>query len=248
MNAQALMFRPELTVHRRNRLLDHLDGSDVNFLAPHLTYVELPGGASVATLGDSGRTVCFPLTLIASIGQSMTDGSRFDVGLVGAEGMIGWSALLGGQGALDTGVAQVGGGSALVAPAGLLAERFATSATLRTALLAFVQSVTVQMSHTIVTNLRDGVDRRLARWLLMLHDRVEGDVLSITHGELAAALHVRRASITDTLHVLEGDRVVRCTRGLLTIRDRAALRAIAGDSYGPAEASYRALIGNFGKD
>ncbi len=248
MNAPALMFRSELTVHRRNRLFDQLDGGDVNFLSPHLTYVELAGGASVAELGDGAPIVCFPLTLVASIGQSMTDGSRFDVGLVGAEGMIGWSSLLGGAGVLDTGVAQVGGGTALIAPAALLAERFAASATLRAALLAFIQSITVQMSHTIVANLRDGVDRRLARWLLMLHDRVEGDVLSVTHGELAAALHVRRASITDTLHVLEGDRVVRCTRGLLTIRDRSALRTIAGDSYGPAEASYRALIGTFGKN
>ena len=64
---------------------------------------------------------------------------------------------------------------------------------------------------------------------------------------LADALKVRRASVTDCLHVLEGERIVRCTRGETIVRDRAALEELAGDAYGAAERTYATLIGPFGK-
>ena len=111
-------------------------------------------------------------------------------------------------------------------------------------MLSFVQSYTVQMSQTIVANLRDGIERRLARWLLMLHDRIDGDDAG---GDAWRTCRRRctsaaRASPT-ALHILEGERIVRCTRGQLVVRDRAALGAIAGDSYGGAEASYARMVG-----
>lgn len=247
MATQLLMKQADNISTQRNRLLDSLSSDDMTALAPSLTFVELGGGRCMSTLSHHGPIVCFPLNLVASIVQVMPDGARFEVGLVGSEGMLGWTSVVGDAPAPQAALAQLGGGAALTVPLPLLAQLCARSITLHAALLAFVQSLTVQMSHTIVANLRDGIEQRLARWLLMLHDRVEGDVLALTHGELAQALHVRRASITDTLHVLEGSHVLRCTRGQLTIRDRAALVAVAGDSYGPAEASYRALIGDFGK-
>ena len=59
---------------------------------------------------------------------------------------------------------------------------------------------------------------------------------------------MRRASITDSLHVLEGERVLRCTRALVTVRDRTALEAAAGAAYGAAEATYSRLVAPFGKN
>lgn len=236
------------TPDRRNRLLDSLNEDDRQAVFRNLAYVDVAGGTCLSVLGEDGPVACFPLTLVASIVDVMADGSRYEVGMVGSEGMIGWQGLLGARPANQAGVAQLDGGVALIMPAAVLGDLCRRSLTLQAALLPFVHSYMVQMSHTIVANLRDGIDRRLARWLLMLHDRIDGDTMALTHGELAAALNVRRASITDTLHILEGDRVLRCTRGQLVIRDRAALAAVAGDSYGPAEAAYRALLGEFGKN
>lgn len=247
MASRAPMIQAEGATGRRNILLDSLSDGDSRALAPCLTYVDLCAGRCLATLATDEPIVCFPLSLVTSVVQLMADGSRFEIGLIGSEGMIGWSAVAGAVPAPLAGIAQLGGGAALVAPAAIVAEHCRQSVTLHAAMLAFVQSFAAQMSHTIVANLRYGIERRLARRLLMLHDRIDGDVLTLTHGELATALHVRRASITDTLHILEGDHVLRCTRGQLAIRDRPALMRIAGDSYGPAEASYRALIGDFGK-
>ena len=231
----------------RNLLLDSLDDGDQALLVPYLTRVELGGGECLLTLAEAGPVAGFPLTLVASTVEVMADGSRMETGLIGPEGVIGWPIALCGRHVAQAGNVQLDGGAILTLPLAVLPGLCAQSRSLHAAMLCFAQSFAVQMSHMVVTNLRDGIERRLARWLLMLHDRVPGDVLAVTHGELASALHVRRASITDTLHVLEGDRVVRCTRGQLTVRDRPALTALAGESYGQPEASYRALIGAFGK-
>lgn len=229
-----------------NHLVKALHASDREALDPYFRRVDFGAGHGFAGRGDDDVTV-FPLSLVVSIVQAMPDGRRFEIGLIGREGMFGWPMRLGAIPFSSDGVAQLGGGSALTISAARLAELCDRRPTLQATLLAFTRSFTDQMSHTIVANLRDGIDRRLARWLLMLHDRVDGDVLAVTHGELAATLNVRRASVTDALHVMEGNHVVRCTRGILAVRDRAALAAAAGDSYGPPEAGYRASLGAFGK-
>ena len=129
-----------------------------------------------------------------------------------------------------------------------LLEACDKSATLRALLLRFVQAFTIQLGRTIVSNLVDPVERRLSRWLLMNHDRLNGDDIELTHQQIGVMIGVRRASVTDALHLLEGDGVIRGRRGCVTVRDRARLREIAGENYGFAEAEYRRLIGPFGKD
>ena len=204
------------------------------------------GGETITPAGDCARQVCFPESAVVALGEVMVDRTRCEVGLVGAEGVIGWPALLGVTQPSYIGMVQMRGGTALFADADAILAACTTSSRLQLILLRFVHSFTEQMTGTLIGALRDNVEQRLARWLLMLHDRVAGDVLHVTHGELAGALHVRRASVTDCLHVLEGKSVVRCSRGQLIVRDRAALRRAAGESYGVAEDSYRRLIGPFG--
>jgi CRP-like cAMP-binding protein len=113
-------------------------------------------------------------------------------------------------------------------------------------LLRFVQAFTIQLGRTIVSNLIDPIEQRLSRWLLMNHDRLGIENIALTHQQLGVMLGVRRASVTDTLHMLEGEHVIRSRRGSITVRDRARLRRIAGESYGFAEAEYSRLIAPFG--
>ncbi|KQN25245.1 hypothetical protein ASE86_03045 [Sphingomonas sp. Leaf33] len=247
MRAAVLNFETQSQVSRHNRLLGTLTGDDLGRLRPHLRRVDLAAGQCVSLLSNGHAVACFPLSLVASIVQVLDDGTRFDVGLVGSEGVLGWPSVLSFVPEPQSALVQLGGGSALAIPAEALIAACEASPSLHVAMLRFVDSFTVQMSHTIIANLRDGIEQRLARWLLMLHDRIDGDKMAITHGELASALHVRRASITDALHVLEGERMLRCTRGQITVRDRAGLTAVAGSSYGPAETRYRTLVGDFGK-
>ncbi|SOB78590.1 cAMP-binding domain of CRP or a regulatory subunit of cAMP-dependent protein kinases [Sphingomonas guangdongensis] len=232
---------------QQNLLLNSLQPDDLRRLLQFLEPVAVRSGARIGASVSAPMHVYFPTTLVASVAALVEGGDPVEVGLVGREGMLGWPVLLGGHHAPHCGLAQLSGGEALAMPAATLIDLCAEHRTLHTALLRFVQAFTVQLGRTVVANLRDGLERRLSRWLLMLHDRIDGDTLPITHVELANTLHVRRASVTDTLHVLEGNGVLRCTRGQVYVRDRAQLQVAAGESYGPAERSYSGLIAPFGK-
>ncbi|URW74654.1 helix-turn-helix domain-containing protein [Sphingomonas donggukensis] len=231
---------------QRNILTASLGAADAAMLAPYLCRVSVSGGMRLPGGGVDAQ-VWFPETLVASICETLADGTQVDVGVVGSEGMIGWPVLLSDERVVHGSVARLDGGTALTMAADALVDLCDRRPSLRASLLRFVQSYTVQLAQTVASSLRDGIDARLARLLLMLHDRIAGDDLAVTHIELSAALNVRRASVTDWLHILEGDRIVRCTRGRIVVRDRVGLRAIAGASYGGAEASYSRLIGPFGK-
>ncbi len=86
------------------------------------------------------------------------------------------------------------------------------------------------------------VEARLARWVLMTHDRVDGFELTLTHDFLATMLGVRRPGVTTATHVLEGAGMIRADRGRITVLDRAKLEELADDSYGMAETEYERLI------
>jgi CRP-like cAMP-binding protein len=113
---------------------------------------------------------------------------------------------------------------------------------LRQRLLAYLQAFTVQIAQTVVSTCIGGVEERLARWLLMCHDRVDGDAIPLTHELLSRNLGVRRAGVTVALHLLEGEHVIRSRRSQVTILDRARLEQVAAGTYGVAESEYVRLI------
>lgn len=90
--------------------------------------------------------------------------------------------------------------------------------------------------------MRAPLEQRLARWLLMIHDRATGPRLELTHEFLALMLGTRRAGVTVALHELEGRALVRSTRGVVTISDRRGLEELAGSYYGIAEAEYQRIM------
>jgi CRP-like cAMP-binding protein len=117
------------------------------------------------------------------------------------------------------------------------------SQSLRDSLLKYVQAFGVQTTHTAISNAQARLDIRLARWLLMAHDRIGGDVLPLTHEFLSIMLAVRRPGVTDALNVLRKQGLISYKRGEITVCDRKELERVAGESYGTPEAEYRRLIG-----
>jgi len=110
-------------------------------------------------------------------------------------------------------------------------------------LACYTQALSIQVTFTALSNATHSVDERLARWLLMCHDRMNGDELLLTHDYIALMLAVRRPSVTTSLHVLEGNHFIRSERGRIVIRDRAAMEEFAHDAYGRPEEEYRRLVG-----
>lgn len=106
----------------------------------------------------------------------------------------------------------------------------------------FARSLGIQVSHTALANGKFDLRMRLARWLLMMDDRTPTGAIELTHEYLSIMLGARRASVTDALHVLGGEHLIRSTRSRLEIRDRPGLIEFAGESYGTPEAEHRRLM------
>lgn len=163
-----------------------------------------------------------------------------EVGCIGHEGCSGVPVLLGVDSSPHKAFMQAGGTALRIASSDLT-ELIDTNRAIRELLLRYAHVFMIQIAATALADGRYDIEQRLARWLLMCQDRL-GDELPLTHDFLSVMLGVRRPSVTDALHKLEGNRAIRAERALITVRDRAALEEKAGDSYGIPEAEYRRLI------
>uniref|UniRef100_UPI0035CA9236 Crp/Fnr family transcriptional regulator n=1 Tax=uncultured Methylobacterium sp. TaxID=157278 RepID=UPI0035CA9236 len=123
-----------------------------------------------------------------------------------------------------------------------LCSAVGASPSLHRLLLRYVQTEIVQTRQTAYVNGSFNIEARLARWLLMCHDRVDGDDLLLKHDFLAMMLGVQRSGVTLALQNLEGAGRIRARRGRITVIDRERLEAMADGSYGAPEAEYGRLI------
>jgi CRP-like cAMP-binding protein len=229
----------------RNILLRTLSPADFALLAPGLSRVTFDADDVVAVPGGLIEAIYFPEIGIITFSELIENGSRIGIGHTGFEGFSGWSLLLGcALAPHEARMTAVGGTAVRISCADLLAA-CRSSDSLRDLLLRFVRAFTVQLSSTIVSSLTQPIDTRLCRWTLMAHDRVEGDEIVVTHNEIAVMLGIRRSSVTDALHILEGERLIQASRGRVTIRDRDGLQRRAGSTYGFAEVEYSRLIAPF---
>jgi CRP-like cAMP-binding protein len=229
----------------RNNLLKKMRASDFALLHPHLEKVAQPRGAVLSPSNKRLEYVYFPEGGVTSIVTVEETGKRTEVGLFGREGMSGCSLMLGtDRSPLETFV-QIEGGAAHRIGREVFLRAVRSSETLRALCGAFAQCLAMQVSYTASTNANQGLQGRLARWLLMCHDRVDGSDLNLTHEFLAMMLAIRRSSVTDTLKQIQAEGAVTTSRGTITVLNRTRLEALAGHGYGRAEAEYRRLIGNY---
>jgi CRP-like cAMP-binding protein len=205
----------------------------------------MPRNTVLATANKPVEHVYFPEGGVTSIVTVEPTGERTEVGLFGRDGMSGTCLLLGAdQSPLETFV-QINGSTALRISCDRFMTALSSSDSLRRVLGAFAQSLAIQVSYTATSNANYVLKARLARWLLMCDDRVDGPELDLTHEFLAIMLGVRRAGVTETLKQLKADGAIGVRRGMILILSRPDLEGIAGDAYGAPEAEYRRLIGSW---
>jgi len=169
------------------------------------------------------------------------EGSRVETGLVGREGMTGAALVEGDAYTPYELITQVEGDALVMMASDFVAFALATPE-LRIFARRFLRSLGVQVSYTALANAKFEIRQRLARWLVMVHDRVPGRSFQLTHDYLAIMLGVRRSSVTDALHLLEGETLIRSTRMSIEIRDRQGLITVAGEAYGAPEVEYERLM------
>jgi CRP-like cAMP-binding protein len=225
----------------RNRVLATLPPEEFERLQPRLERVDLPLRTYLVQPNKPIEHIYFMEQGIASVVAITPQQRRIEVGLIGRESVSGMPILLGSDRMPHECFIQMSG-EALCLGVDDLRQTIAERPALHRHLLRFVQAFHVQVAHTALANGSYTLEERLARWLLMCHDRVDGDVLFTTHEFLSIMLGVRRPGVTEALHILEGAHVIRAERGLVTILDRARLEQVAGDSYGIPEAEYARLV------
>jgi CRP-like cAMP-binding protein len=230
-----------------NTLLAALRDDDLALLRPHFTRVPLDREMVLVVPNAPIPHVYFPESGVGSIISTMASRDRVEVGIFGREGVSATCLLLGAERSPHQTFMQVAGQSALRIDTEPYLDAVRQSQTLQTMLLRYVQTFVVQAAQSTATNAHVRVEARLARWLLMAHDRIDGDEIALTHEFMGMMIAAERSGVTVTLHILEGAGLIRSTRGRVIIRDRERLEELAGDSYGVPEAEYRTLIGPLGR-
>ncbi len=228
----------------RNRLLQALPPADLEPLLPHFERVEVRKGDVLWTVGQPLAFAYFPEGGLSSNLAVTGDGRRVEVGCFGREGMVSTATVLGSDRAAHELLVQVGGPWLRIG-AETLRNAMHDSPALHDLMLRYAHFLMMTLSQTALSNGAQTIEERLARWILMVHDRIEGDELPLTHEFLSLMLATRRPSVTLATQVIEGYGAIRAKRGLIVVRDRAMLRDLAGQCYGPAEAEYERLIGPF---
>ncbi|MDM9645598.1 helix-turn-helix domain-containing protein [Rhizobium sp. S163] len=225
----------------KNQILARLPEAILKGLLPLLTLVHVPRGAILEVPHQAISRVYFPIDCVASLIAVGSNGSKIETGLIGLEGMTGTGIALGDNRTPHELINQAEGRTFAMA-----ADEF--SLVLRDFpefdLLAgrFARSLGIQVSHTALANGKFDLRIRLARWLLMMDDRTPIGAFELTHEYLSIMLGARRASVTDAIHVLEGEHLIRSTRSRLEICDRFQLIKFAGESYGTPEDEHRRLM------
>jgi len=225
-----------------NRLLQALPKGQLDLLAPHLVLAPLHLRDTFERPNRPIEEVCFPVTGIVSVVAEHPKGRRIEIGLVGCEGVTGSAVILGSDSTPHATYIQVAGEGYRL-PVAKLRELLAKSPAFQGLLLKYVQTFMVQTAHTAIASARATLTERLARWLLMAHDRTSGNVLSLTHEFLSLMLAVRRPGVTEALQSLEDAGLIQCARGQIIVLDRKAIEKRAGPYYGVPEAEYRRLMG-----
>ena len=225
----------------KNQVLHGMRPDDLALLAPHLSRVELNLRDRLESRQAPIQHVFFIEKGLASIVAKVPKGRDTEVGIIGIEGFSAMSLVMGDSQSPHECFMQVPG-YAMRISADLFRDAVEKSPTLHFYLLRFVQAMWVQCSYTALANARAKVEERLARWILMCHDRLDGDELPITHEFLSIMLGVRRPGVTVALQILEGKGLIRSTRGLVTMRDRRGLEIVADGTYSEPEAEYARLM------
>jgi len=224
-----------------NRLLQTLSTSDLDLLEGDFVAVDLKLRQQLETPNKKIEHVYFLDRGIASVVAPLPKGGEVEVGLIGCEGVTGLAVLHQNDRSPHSTYMQVAGSGRRIA-ADKLAAAMDQSASLRQSLLNYAHAFCVQTAHTAASGTKGNLPERLSRWLLMTHDRVEGNDLVLTHELLSIMLGVRRAGVTETLHNLSGRKLIKLARKDVKVLDRKGLEKLAGAFYGVPEREYRRSV------
>jgi CRP-like cAMP-binding protein len=225
----------------RNRILDRLPRRELARIRKALTEIDAAIRGQIYEPNKPFEHVYFPETAIASVVNVLEDGSEIEVATVGYEGMVGLPVFFGTNQSPARSFWQVAG-SAFRLDAAFLEKEKRSGSPLAAALGLYTQGFFAQIAQSVTCNRLHNLEQRCARWLLMTHDRVDGNEFSLTQEFLAVMLGVRRAGVSVAAGTLQDAGLIRYRRGSIRVVDRAGLEAAACECYGVVRGQFDRLF------
>jgi len=232
---------PNDPVTHENKLLAALPADEYGRLLSIMEEVKLHVGDVIARPDEPIEYVYFPHHSVLSLLAIMEDGSEVEVGVVGNEGMFGLPIVLGADSAPFQTIVQIPDGATRIR-ADLFREQLDPDGQLYKSLLRYMQAFFIQTAQIAACHRLHKLDERLARWLLMCHDRSKSDDLALTHELLAVMLGVRRAGVSEAASKLQTEGFINYSRGHIRIIDRQGLEAFSCECYGVVKREFNRLL------
>ncbi|MBU1331602.1 MAG: Crp/Fnr family transcriptional regulator [Gammaproteobacteria bacterium] len=227
-----------------NHLLASLPRKEHDRVMMHCELVDLVFGKVLCEPDRPFRYLYFPVCGFISLVTTLGPHRPLELALIGSEGMLGATQVLGVNTAPNRAVVQ-GSGSALRIGALQLRQALLECPRLLQTLKRYLYVLMAQLAHNIACAHFHEVEPRLARWLLMSQDRAHGADLQLTHEFLADMLGVRRSGVTIAAGALQLRKLIHYKRGRITVLDRPGLEAAACECYGASNKDYaRTFVSN----
>ena len=214
----------------RNELLLGLPSPESNLILPQLTFIQLRTHDILEDPGELIKYAYFVNSGLVSVLSMMENGKSVEVGITGKEGCTALPMAVGLKTSLLRLVVQIQGTAFRISSQGL-AKSLRQCPVLEKRMQQYSQIMGMLSAQVAACNRLHEVDERLARWLLMSQDRVEGDIVSLTHEFLAHMLGTRRSSVTVAAGVLQKAGLITYNRGSVKIEHRARLEDAACECY-----------------
>jgi CRP-like cAMP-binding protein len=214
-----------------NQITGSAGADERDRIAPMLTFGTLEAKSVLSEAGEDTRRVYFPLSGAVCLDTIMLDGSIVATSVIGNEGLVGIGSYLGQPQTGNVRTIVLLGGDALSMPSLDFREATHPPGRLHDAMQWYVSTLLSQAVQAIACNRLHAIQERCARWLLLLHDRMRGDVLSITQDSLADMLGTHRPSLSQAVGALKDQGVIELRRGSVRVVDRIALEDAACECY-----------------
>ena len=227
---QTIGTTPSPLKSRDNHILAALPDFEYQRLAPHLRPVHLSLGDILANEGAPVQRIYFINTGVISLVLTAAEGTDVEVGLIGPEGATGIGSVLTETPSISRMTVQ-SKGNAVYLPADIFRQEFHHNPTLQRLVLRHLQQLTIQTAQCGLCNRLHTVEQRLARWLLLMQDRVDSAELELTQEFIADMLGIRRSGVTVAAGTLRDMNIIEYRRGCITILDQQKLEDTACECY-----------------
>ena len=221
---------PSSGINTRNHLLSALPESELAALRSDLGIILLSHRQILHETNMSIDHIYFIEQGVTSVLTVMSNGVVSEVGMIGSEGVVGISALLGAQASAQRVIVQVPG-TALRMDAALCRAAFERRPDFHRIVLQFIDAFLNLSVQTAACNLLHSAEQRCARWLLMASERLQSDTMPMTHEFLSSMLGIRRTGVTAIAGALQRLGLIQYHRGRIRITDRDGLETAACECY-----------------